>query len=142
MTKEVTLTIRGQAVIARFPNIGQTLQIEQMKQILTDGRYAVMAFSGLKTSNEMLDLVDAICYLSSVIDDFYKKLGIKTYVDILNMDLDDGIPSELKKQYSEIYEPFFNSRYVRSDRPIKQASNVEELNPEDVEEDNEGVAKE
>lgn len=132
LTKEVAITLRGRQVMAKFPNIGQSLKIEQMKQILTDGRYAIMAFSGLKTTNQILDLVDSICYLSNVVDDFYGVLGVKGHGDILNMDLNDGIPKQLLDQYQNVYEPFYTERYARTDRPLKQAKNVVEVKPEDV----------
>lgn len=130
LTKQVTIKLRGKEVIARFPNIGQSLKIEQMKQLLTDGRYAIMAFSGLKSTNRMLDLVDAVCYLSNVVEDFYGVLGIKGHFDIMNMDMGDGIPKELLEQYQKVYEPFYNAREERIDRPIKSAKNVVEIAPE------------
>ena len=136
MAKQVTITLRGKEVIARFPNIGQSLKIEQMKQLLTDGRYAIMAFSGLKTTNKMLDLVEAICYLSNSVEDFYGVLGVNSHIDIMNMDFSDGIPRQLLEQYQEVYEPFYNSWEERTDRPIKQAKKVVELSPEELEKAN------
>lgn len=117
LVKEVELTLRGKAVIAKFPNIGQMIQIEQSKQILTDGRYAIMAYAGLKTTTNMLDIVDAISYLSSVIPDFYKMLGVGSHRDLLNMDMDSNIVVEMMSEYKEKYVPFFNELYTRTDRP-------------------------
>jgi hypothetical protein len=110
LVKEVELTLRGKAVIAKFPNIGQMIQIEQSKQILTDGRYAIMAYAGL-------DIVDAISYLSSVVPDFYKLLGVGSHRDLLNMDMDSNIVVEMMSEYKEKYVPFFNELYTRTDRP-------------------------
>lgn len=118
--KEVEITLLGKKVVAKFPNIRSMFKIEQMKQSITDGRYAIMAFSQLKPTLQMLDLADAICYLSNTVEDFYKTLGIENYMQIMDMDFDDGIPKELISQYKDIYEPFFNKRYLRSDRPVEK----------------------
>ena len=117
LTKEVNLMLREKSVIARFPNIGQTIKIEQQKQILTDGRYAIMAYAGLKTTTAMLDIVDAICYLSNVIPNFYKAIGVSSHVELLEMDMDSNIIIEMMNEYNEKYVPFYNDLYERTDRP-------------------------
>jgi len=118
LSREIEITIIGKTVIARFPNIGQMIQIEQSKQILTDGRYAIMAYAGLKTTTLMLDLVDSISYFANVIPDFYKTLGVANHTSLMEMDLDSIIISDMLKEYKEKYSPFFNELYDRTDRPI------------------------
>ena len=118
IVKEVSLKLRGKDVIAKFPNIGQSIRIENMKQTLSEGRYAIMAYSGMKTTDDMLDIIDSICYLSNVIPDFYTNLGINTHQDLLNMDRDSPILNEVLSQYKDVYQPFYNELYQRTDRPV------------------------
>ena len=126
IVKEVTVELRGKKVIAKFPNIGQTIQIENMKQILSDGRYAIMAYSGMKSTNKMLDIIDCISYMSNVIVDFYPLLGISNHTDLLNMDEDSLIMVELLAAYHDVYLPFFTELYTRTDRPEEEVKKAKE----------------
>ncbi len=102
-----------------IPNIGEYIKIESLKQALTSGRYALMAFGGLESSETALDLVDAIVYFSVLAGDkFLKTYGVKSHEELLNMSIVDS--EELTHQYKEIYAPFYNSIVARKDRPVQK----------------------
>ena len=63
IVKEIEFELRGQVVKGKFPTIGQQISVETTKQVLSEGRYALMAYSGLATSAEVLDYIDAIAYM-------------------------------------------------------------------------------
>jgi len=119
MNKAVLIVIKGQEITAHFPNIGQMLRIEQQKQVLTEGRYALMAFSGLAIPEKLLDIVDMICYFSVVVPKFSELAGIDNPIQLLDMNHDSELVKGLVKQYKEAYQPFFNKIYTREDRPEK-----------------------
>lgn len=102
-----------------IPNIGEYIQIESLKQALTQGRYALMAYGALETSEKALDLVDAIVYFTVLAGEkFLKTYGVKSHEELLNMSIVDS--QELTNQYKEVYAPFYNSIVERKDRPIQK----------------------
>ena len=65
--------------IANFPNVGQLIDMESLKQALTNNRYGVMAQSGVASMYDALDMVDAIAFLQVVVPDVARYLNIKNY---------------------------------------------------------------
>jgi len=119
--KETTVTINEKKYNVKFPNIGQFLEIEGLKQTLTNGKYAVMTFSGLGSNTKALDLADAIAYFSVLIPDLFKTLKVESYQDVLKLDMDFGV--ELIRAYTEEYAIFYNEI---EDKYNKKSSKKEE----------------
>ena len=102
-----------------IPNIGEYIQIESLKQALTQGRYALMAFGALETSEKALDLVDSIVYFTVLAGkSFLETYGVKSHEDLLNLPITEC--EELTYQYKEVYAPFYNSIVSNKDRPIQK----------------------
>ena len=59
-------TIGKKSFVVEFPNVGQILDIESMKQALTNNRYGIMAKSDIKSMYYALDVVDAVSFLTVV----------------------------------------------------------------------------
>lgn len=62
-----------------FPNVGQLIDIESLKQALTNNRYGAMASSGVASMYEALDFVDAISFLQVCAPDVARFLDVKSY---------------------------------------------------------------
>lgn len=116
-TIEITLQKKKHAV--GIPNIGQYLRIEGLKQTLTDGRYAIMAYGGLNSATRALDIVDGIAYYSVMLGQgFLKAFKVKDPVAVLELPMVDA--DELIRSYTEEYVPFYNKHVKRTDRPKQE----------------------
>lgn len=94
-----------------FPTVGQLQDIESMKLALTDGRYSDMAFGGIRTHSFMLDVTDAVAYLSVLVPTLKKDLNIENW-----RTLDPFVAKKLIKDFRKIKEewlqPIFNDLYT------------------------------
>ena len=90
--------------VANFPNVGQLIDMESLKQALTNNRYGVMAQSGVASMYDALDMVDAIAFLQVVVPDVARYLNIKSYA---------ALPPERMRQFVEAYtkeiRPWYDS---------------------------------
>lgn len=62
--REVAINYKGKKFIIKFPNVGQMIDIESMKNALTGGKYGSFAASGIKSMYFVLDIVDTIAFLT------------------------------------------------------------------------------
>lgn len=98
------ITIGEKSFIVNFPNVGQMIDIESMKQGLTGNRYGSMASSGIASMYMALDVVDAISFLTVVVPDIAKYYNIQDYTK-----LSPDKMSEYTKIYKEEILPWYNS---------------------------------
>ena len=68
--------------IVKFPTVGQLLEIESLKQALSNGNYAIMAASGVKSMALALDIIDSVAYFSVLIPDLKKSLSVSSFMDL------------------------------------------------------------
>jgi len=122
LNPSVKIKCKGKSFKIGVPNIGEYIQIESLKQAVTNGRYAIMAYGGLESSEKALDLVDAVIYFSVLGgDEFLKTYNAKDHTELLAMPINDS--EELIGQYKDVYAPFYNTIVVRKDRPIQKQRN-------------------
>ena len=94
--------IDGNDYIINFPNVGQMIEIEQLKLAYTNGRYIEFAMSNLVNHIFILDFVDAISYLSVLIPELKKDLEIEEYTK-----MDAEKTKEIIRAYKEEFIPWF-----------------------------------
>lgn len=82
-----------------FPNVAQTLEIESLKQILSNGQYSSMVRSNIVSAKRSLDLIDAIATFRVIIPE------IKTSLDFENLSLVEG--NKLVKVYEKQFLPWY-----------------------------------
>ena len=87
---------------AKFPNVGQIIDLESMKQALSGGRYGAMVASGLSTAYYGLDLIDAIAFYQVVTPEVGKYYDIKSYAE-----LDLAAAQDLIRAYKEQIQPWY-----------------------------------
>ena len=75
-------TIGKKSFVVEFPNVGQILRIESMKQALTDNRYGIMAKSNIKSMYYALDVVDAVSFLSVVAPEVGRYFDVENYLPL------------------------------------------------------------
>lgn len=97
------ITIGEKSFVVNFPNVGQMIDIESMKQSLTGNRYGSMASSGIASMYMALDIVDTIAFLSVCVPDMAKYYNIQDY---------STLPADKMNQYVKIYKeellPWYN----------------------------------
>lgn len=101
--RQKKFTINGATFVAKFPNVGQLIDLESFKQALTSNRYGQMAASGVASMYQALDLVDAIAFYQVVVPEVGKRFDIKNYTQ---MELDE-IKSIIDVYQNEI-KPWFD----------------------------------
>ena len=94
--------IDGNDYIINFPNVGQMIEIEQLKLAYTNGRYIEFAMSNLVNHIFILDFVDAVSYLSVLIPELKKDLEIEEYTK-----MDSEKTKEIIRAYKEEFIPWF-----------------------------------
>jgi hypothetical protein len=105
--RQKKFTINGAAFIAKFPNVGQLIDLESFKQALTSNRYGQMAASGVASMYQALDLVDAIAFFQVVVPEVGKRFDIKNYTQ---MSLDEI--KHIVDAYQNEIKPWFDKTMV------------------------------
>lgn len=62
--REITISYNNKKFQVKFPNVGQLIDIESLKNALTGGKYGSFAASGVKSMYFILDIVDTIAFLT------------------------------------------------------------------------------
>lgn len=90
--------------VAKFPNVGQIIDLESFKQALTNNRYGQMASSGIASMYNALDLVDAVAFFHVVVPEVAKYYDIRNYT-LLQVDkikeLLDAYQTQIKPWYDK-----------------------------------------
>lgn len=95
-------TIGKKEFTAKFPNVGQIIDIDSMKQALSSNRYGSMVASGLASAYYALDLIDAITFYQVVVPEVGKYFNIMNYTE-----LDLAESQELIKAFKEQIQPWY-----------------------------------
>ena len=75
-------TIGKKSFVIEFPNVGQIIDIESMKQALTNNKYGIMAQSNVRSMYQALDIVDAVSFLSIVAPEVAKYYNVGNYMTL------------------------------------------------------------
>jgi hypothetical protein len=114
------ITIGNKSFVVVFPNIGQILDIESMKQALTNNRYGVMVQSGLKSAYYALDIVDAVSFIQIVTPE------ISRYYDISNyLTMSPDKVQEFVKVYQEQIKPWYDEVMLQLQNPLNNDEGME-----------------
>lgn len=103
MERQKTFKIGERQFTAKFPNVGQIIDLESFKQALTNNRYGQMAMSGVASMYFALDLVDAIAFYNVIVPEVGKYFDISNYATI---SLDKA--KMFIKAYQEQIKPWYD----------------------------------
>ena len=101
--RQKKFSIGEKSFTANFPNVGQLIDLESLKQALTSNRYGVMASSGVASMYYALDMVDAIAFLQVCVPSVAKYYDIKNYTALSPEDI-----KELMEAYQKELKPWFD----------------------------------
>ena len=119
---EHAFIFKGEKQIVKFPNVGQLLDMESMKQALTNNRYGTMAASGVKSMYFALDLVDSIVFIQTMCPKIKRMLDIKSYTEMSPLEareLIDVYKTEIVPWYTKISQEL----YLSSEPDVTEAIN-------------------
>lgn len=80
--RTVSFELDGKRFTATFPNVGQMIDMESLKQALTSNRYGVMSASGVQSMYMVLDLVDAMAFFQVCVPMVGKYFDITNYANL------------------------------------------------------------
>lgn len=100
--RQINLVIEQNTYSVKFPTIGQMMDIENMKMALTNGSYADMLRSGLKSSFYNTEMVDTISHFWVLIPELRTDLAVKTYTE-----LDPFLGKKMLKVYRQQFLPWY-----------------------------------
>lgn len=89
--------------IVNFPNVGQIIDIEGLKQAMTNNKYGAMASSGIISMYYALDFVDCASFLQICCPDVARYFDIKNY-----MELSPEKMEEFVNVYKQDILPWYN----------------------------------
>lgn len=107
--REITVEYNGKKFQIKFPNVGQLIDIESLKNGLTGGKYGSFAASGVKSMYFVLDIVDTIAFLTVMCP---KLKNFITEEDGDKLDYTSMKPETVKKLvdlYKKQILPWFNN---------------------------------
>lgn len=104
LQRQKKFKIGEKTFVADFPNVGQIIDLESLKQALTSNRYGQMAASGIASMYYALDLVDAIAFYQIVVPEVAKYFDIKNFASLSvdkSRDLVDVYQKQIKPWFDE-----------------------------------------
>ena len=119
--RDIKFSIQDKTFTAKFPNVGQMIDMESLKQALTRGKYGQMAQSGVASAYFALDLVDAISFFQVCAPMLSKYFEIRDYTEV-----DLNVADELVKVYREVIKPWYDQTLI----DIRNVAPIEEGNGE------------
>ena len=110
-------TIGKKSFVVEFPNVGQILDIESMKQALTNNRYGIMAKSDIKSMYYALDVVDAVSFLTVVAPEVGKYFNVGNYL---------SLSPEKVQEFVDVYQKDIYPWYAKTLEELKNPVKNEE----------------
>jgi hypothetical protein len=114
-TKKVEL--QGKQYNVQFPNCGQIIDIEALKQSMTSGHYGEMVASGIKSMYYALDIVDAISFVKTCMPEVARQFNVKNYTELNPEEVED-----IMTMYKQEIKPWIDETL----NELKNASRGEE----------------
>lgn len=103
LERQKTFTFKGEKVTVQFPNVGQMIDMESLKQSLTGNKYGSMSASGVKSMFFALDMVDALCFFEIMCPKIKRIMEIKSFTTLNPEDMKDVVAV-----YKEHVAPWYN----------------------------------
>lgn len=119
--RQKKFSIGDKTFVCQFPNVGQLIDLESLKQALTNNRYGSMAASGVASMYYILDLVDAVAFFQVCVPSVAKYYDIKNYTS-----LDPEKVKDLVEAYQNELKPWFD-KVMSELRGVKMSDSGSEV---------------
>ena len=124
MEKVKKFTIGKKQFTATFPNVGQIIDMDAMKQALSSNRYGSMVASGLASAYYALDLIDAIAFYQVVTPEVGRFFNIANYSELSVEEVKDLLDA-FKEQIQPWYIETMNEVRGLAKKSMEDAREVE-----------------
>lgn len=119
--REIVVDYEGRKFRIKFPNVGQLIDIESLKNGLTSGKYGQFAASGIKSMYLILDIVDTVAFLTVMCP------KLRDYITDGDEDMDYmRMPPETAKKLVKTYKEQILPWYNRILTQLADVTNAEE----------------
>jgi hypothetical protein len=122
LDRKLKITLMERDYIIEVPTVGQYLDIESRKMMLSGGNYNSMINSMTKTAVLALDIIDATALLMVLAPQFQEDLKAES---LINLDMADVLPiiklynEEIRPWYQKWSELFQNATQLVKDKKKK-----------------------
>ena len=116
MNPTTTIDLFGNSFKVSFPNVGQMIDIETAKVLLSNNTYDQLVRSRVKTASLALDLIDAIANFSVLIPGFQNLVGVKENTEIEYVQV-----TQLVTAYRNQFFPWYENIMRDIDASVKEA---------------------
>lgn len=124
MQKIKSIPLFGKQWEVKLPTVGQIMDIESRKIMLTNGTYAEMLKTDTASSAFNLDLVDAISHFVVLMPGLSKSLDVDTVYDLDALRARE-IVEAYKKHFHPWYQPFLKELYDDMELEEKGQESIE-----------------
>ena len=100
--REKKFKVGERTFVVKFPNVGQIIDMESLKQALTNNRYGQMAASAVVSMYYALDLVDTIAFFQVCVPDAKKYFDVDDFTALSPERMDgflEAYRNEIKPWY-------------------------------------------
>jgi hypothetical protein len=99
---KTNVTIGDTTYSIEYPNVGQVLDIENLKILLSGDMYSSLVKSVHKTGLDLLNLIDGVAYFSVLADGFKKKYDIEKFTAMGGVE-----QAQIKQAFVKQFWPWF-----------------------------------
>lgn len=104
LERQKTFSFQGEKITINFPNVGQMIDMESLKQSLTNNKYGAMSASGIKSMFYALDMVDALSFFEVTCPKIKKILKVRSFTEMSPEDMKPVV-----EVYKEHVAPWYNN---------------------------------
>lgn len=130
ITREKSFLFNGIKLIVKFPNVGQMLDIEALKQTLSGNKYGIMASSGVRSMYTALNIIDTFSFFEVTCPRLKAILDVKSLVELTTEDTKELVKVYLKDiapWYKEAIDELYNIEFEGEKKEsveVKKSENV------------------
>jgi len=124
MDKCKKFKIGNKEFTAKFPKVGQIIDMDAMKQAISGNSYGSMVASGLASAYYALDLIDAITFYQVVTPEVGRYYNINNFADLELEEIQDLL-NAYKEQIQPWYVETMNEIKGLAKQSIDEAKSVE-----------------
>jgi len=100
---QTIVPIGGKDYTVNYPNVGQVIEIENLKLLLSGNMYGDLIKSNHATGVELLNLVDGVSYFSVLAPDFKKDFATDKFTE-----MDVFKQKQIIKAFKKTFWPWFS----------------------------------
>ena len=101
MTNQITVTIKNNSYIVKYPTVGQFLVIETLKQALSNGQYDSLMKANTYEASMAFELINVEAFITTMIPKLVEDLKVSSIRDLGLKDM-----LEIRQVYMDQIYPF------------------------------------